>query len=75
MKKKFVVLALLGSAVALSAEPAVAGTHHVTTKTQRHIISERTRNANAYAPPPIVTYPSVEAPYVPDEALSPPAGH
>jgi hypothetical protein len=75
MKRKFLALALLGMLAALGAQPAVAGTRHVTPKTERHALSERTRNANAYVPPPVAIYPSVEAPYFPDEALAPPAGH
>jgi hypothetical protein len=80
MKKKFVIVALLGMVPALGGQPAVAGTHHVTAKTERHVMSERARNANAYLPPrvvtpSVVTYPAAEAPYFPDEALSPPAGH
>jgi hypothetical protein len=75
MKGKFVTLALLGMVATLSAWPAMAGTRHVAAKTDRHVMSERARNANAYAPRPVIVYPSVEAPYFPDEALSPPAGH
>jgi hypothetical protein len=75
VKKKLLTLAVLGLAAALSAQQAVASTHHVTAKTQRHVVSERARNANAYVPPPVITYPAAEAPYFPDEALSPPAGH
>jgi hypothetical protein len=73
MKRKFVTLALLGLAAALSVEPAIAGTRHVTTKTEHHVMSERARNAHAYAAPPVVGWPT-DAPYG-DEALSPPAGH
>jgi hypothetical protein len=73
MKRKPLTLALLGVVVALGAQPAVAGTRHVTAKTERHVISERARNANAYSPPRVVTYPAAQAPYY-DEALSPPAG-
>jgi hypothetical protein len=75
MKKKFVTLALLGLVAALSAQPAVAGTRHATAKAERHVMSERARNASAYLPPRLVTNPAAEAPYFPDEALSPPAGH
>ncbi len=74
MKRRPLTLALLGMVAALSVEPALAGTRHVTPKTQHHVTSERARNANAYLPPPVVTYPAVERPYF-DEALSPPAGH
>jgi hypothetical protein len=74
MKRKLLTFALLGMVAALSAQPAGAGTRHVTAKTQRHPVSERARNANAYLPPPVVTYPATQAPYF-DEALSPPAGH
>jgi hypothetical protein len=75
MEKKLVTFALLGLATILSVQPAVAGTRHGTTRTERHVMSERARNANAYLPPRVVTYPAAEAPYFPDEALSPPAGH
>jgi hypothetical protein len=74
MRRKPLTLALLGMMAALSVQPAVAGTRHVTAKTQRHVMSERARNANAYSPPPVVTHPAARAPYY-DEALSPPAGH
>jgi hypothetical protein len=73
MKRKLLTLALLGMMAALSVQSAVAGTRHVTAKTQRHVMSERARNANAYSPRPVVTYPAA-TPYF-DEALSPPAGH
>ena len=73
MKRKFVTLALLGIVAALGAQPAVAGTRHATTtKAERHVMSERVRNAHAYAAPPFVNWPG-GVPY--DEALSPPAGH
>jgi hypothetical protein len=72
MKRKLLTLALLGVA-ALGAQPVVAGTRHVA-KTERHVMSERARNANAYSPPPVVTHPAAQAPHY-DEALSPPAGH
>jgi hypothetical protein len=75
MNRKFVTLALLGLVAALSAQPAVAATRHAAAKAGRHVMSERARNANAYLPPRVVTYPAAEAPYFPDEALSPPAGH
>jgi hypothetical protein len=74
MKRKLLTLALLGMVAALGAQPAVAGTRHVTAKTERHVMSERARNANAYSPPPVVTHPAPQVPYY-DEALSPPAGH
>jgi hypothetical protein len=73
MNQKLLTLALLGMVAALGAQPAVAGTHHVTTKVERHVMSERVRNANAYSAP-LVAYPAAGAPYG-DEALSPPAGH
>ena len=73
MKQKLLALALFGTVAALCAQPAVAGTrHHVTTKVERNVMSERVRNAHAYSAP-LVTYPAASAPYG-DEALSPPAG-
>ena len=72
MKRKPLTLALLGMMAALSVQPAVAGTRHVTVKTQRHVMSERARNANVYLPSPAVTYPAAQTPYFDfDEPLWP----
>ena len=72
MKRKPLTLALLGMMAALSVQPAVAGTRHVTAKTLRHVMSKRARNANAYLPPPAVTYPAAQTPYFDfDEPLWP----
>ena len=63
---------VVGGREHLGAQSAFAGTRHATTKAERYVVSQRVRNAHAYAAPPLVTWPG-GVPY--DEALSPPAGH